>query len=1090
MSKYYSIPIKIISAVTLFAFISTQAAWGYEGQSMSKQPQKSHLRLQQPDRSEAGPALASALEGQFKQAEYVNPATAGATGGNANGASFEIRDVFELIANDFGNFEHLSKLVMGFCNDPRQYYKIFHPDVLASSSNLSPTIKEAAESLIKFIFLVFAKDHHKDNINAGTQKTVVEDLYQKLTAAGYRVHLTQVKGAQPDLSTGKSQSHSYAYSSAYQQDTYWWGGPSWEDIMHMWGRCKRCEEIRRNMVEIIDDDQEAPPESFANATGDFIDTFIREIGQPQGYSLPEDVSLQEGDVLEPIKAINSKGEIVVLGKRKIVRELGSGLASVVYLVEDEYGNQFVEKYFGKIKRKSGLAKFLIDMFYSLVRKAPFAYRHNPHAVLAAHITNSLVNDLHVIKEGRPLTPYILYTRFDERTSSYVQAFDYVQGRKVKLSRPDYQLIQNWIFNWIIRPLIYLPALLFFGKKIQPHSGIPFWGEISEALYTLSEYRHFLADELGFWGLARQTDPLNLNSPGNLLIDDKNAGEKILVDIIPGMPGGLFFFLPLEIGYFIRGLKASQPFPFADAMDFDKLEKYIEGLKTSGQIDEDSSLAFIQRVKLLKEVISLWKKSEQDSRKGYMQWLIKKELPRIAKKFVQAFLSFIIKLPKRIYNSIINGIIHIFKIIFNQEYRHAKTVEWIENILKDTEARGAIDDEEAVAIRQDLSNIDLIKTLSLYVLYIFAHIFKPLPPIVGMVANISLIIAFFHTLNPVYLFLLFMDGIIRAVITAVVMWFHFEPGGKIKFAGFRGMYAVLVSAIPTLGYVCGPAVQIQNDYPHVSALILRHYFWKVGSAVPGIDDVSLRAMFYEKLSDLVLSFNQMLLDVINFINPFKRKNNKVAAFEGVLAVDDSREAAVIGTLSVPVDEKNSAKATGVKADLNTVSITQTEHIASANGQPVQAFAVVENQPEEAKSAGLAKRQLSRQESIDRDLAIANAFGAAQAVMVKISKEEIARWVKEQGLFALVIDERDFERSLWQEKLEREWGFEGTVLTAATVQEAIAMGYFSQENLIFIINNNPNEQFEVVNNAAGIKIFMQLNSVDPDHDEKLREFLESV
>jgi hypothetical protein len=61
MSKTYFIAIRIISIVTLIAFLSGQAAWGYEASAASGYAQKSNLRLQQPDRSKTAPILAAAL---------------------------------------------------------------------------------------------------------------------------------------------------------------------------------------------------------------------------------------------------------------------------------------------------------------------------------------------------------------------------------------------------------------------------------------------------------------------------------------------------------------------------------------------------------------------------------------------------------------------------------------------------------------------------------------------------------------------------------------------------------------------------------------------------------------------------------------------------------------------------------------------------------------------------------------------------------------------------------------------------------------------------------------------------------------------
>ena len=76
MPKYYSITIRIISIITLIAFISTQVAWGYEGRSLSTQPQKSHLRSEQLSNR-------SIAIGDFASADEAKGDAAGA---NANGA--------------------------------------------------------------------------------------------------------------------------------------------------------------------------------------------------------------------------------------------------------------------------------------------------------------------------------------------------------------------------------------------------------------------------------------------------------------------------------------------------------------------------------------------------------------------------------------------------------------------------------------------------------------------------------------------------------------------------------------------------------------------------------------------------------------------------------------------------------------------------------------------------------------------------------------------------------------------------------------------------------------------------------------------
>jgi hypothetical protein len=284
------------------------------------------------------------------------------------------------------------------------------------------------------------------------------------------------------------------------------------------------------------------------------------IGGPDGRGRVEPRS-PEIDVEHRVNVWEADGR---LGARRIRtrRMLGAGLAGTVYLVEDSDGNRFVEKHYGAIPtRKGQLGRRLTAWLFALFRQAPLSFRELPQAVVAIHLANRFIVALSMARLGYALTPPILYTRYDERTGGYVQAFAYVEGRPLRPWR----------------------------------RGLSVLGEAGRLLPTMRRWRDFLAKELGFWGLARQVDPANLNAFSNVWITPED--RVLLLDMVPGLPGFL------EPRYLWWGLRRGDLPPFGDAVDFRLLG---ESLERHGPADRE---AWRGDLALLELAVEEWRASE-------------------------------------------------------------------------------------------------------------------------------------------------------------------------------------------------------------------------------------------------------------------------------------------------------------------------------------------------------------------------------------------------------------------------------------------------------------------------------------------------
>jgi hypothetical protein len=292
-----------------------------------------------------------------------------------------------------------------------------------------------------------------------------------------------------------------------------------------------------------------------------LEAIIDWIGRPSGREQIVSESPEFG-VERSVRTFEANGERA-RRRIRILKILGSGLAGTVYLVEDiDSGMQFVEKHYGALPKggTKRLGQFLADGFFALTRQAPLSYRELPEAALAIHLANRFLVTLSKEKFGRAITPPILYTRYDEKTGGYVHAFPYIEGRPL---RP-----------W--------------------NEALPLFGEASLFTEAMRKWRDFLANDLGFWGMARQVDPANLNAYSNLWITPDH--HVVLLDVVPGVPG-------LEPRYLWWGLARGEFPPFADAMNLEQLSRSLQGHSSYPEVSLAKELA------LMRVAVERWKDSE-------------------------------------------------------------------------------------------------------------------------------------------------------------------------------------------------------------------------------------------------------------------------------------------------------------------------------------------------------------------------------------------------------------------------------------------------------------------------------------------------
>jgi hypothetical protein len=310
----------------------------------------------------------------------------------------------------------------------------------------------------------------------------------------------------------------------------------------------------KNVTALRSDNKELLQDSNAR-----LDEIARWIGTPDGRGrvVPSQPAL---DVVQEVRTFEADGSLAIR-RIHLLKQLGAGLAGTVYLAQDDTGSVFVEKHFGSIPTNGSkrFGKWLTSVLFSFFRQAPLSYRELPEAVVASHLSNQFIVSLSQARYGYALTPSILYTRYDAETGGYVQAFEYIDGRP-------------------LRPCD--------GK-------LPLLGEGGLFFDIMRDWRDFLSNDLGFWGLARQVDPANPNSFSNIWVTDNQ--NVVLLDIVPGLPGFL------EPRYLWLGLIRGQFPPFGDAIDFCRLASYLS--------THDCSSGWHDDLQLLKTAVGRWQDSE-------------------------------------------------------------------------------------------------------------------------------------------------------------------------------------------------------------------------------------------------------------------------------------------------------------------------------------------------------------------------------------------------------------------------------------------------------------------------------------------------
>ena len=292
--------------------------------------------------------------------------------------------------------------------------------------------------------------------------------------------------------------------------------------------------------------------------GGRLEAIARWIGTPAGRG-PIVARAPTAGVLQEVRVWEASGELATR-RIRIGRLLGAGLAGTVYEVGDEDGAVFVEKHYGGIPGKKRFGGRLAAAVFSLFRQAPLSFRELPAAAVAIHLANRFIVAASVETFGRSITPPLLYTRYDARTGGYVQAFEYVEGRPLRPGGP----------------------------------GRPMLGDATTFRPLMRRWRDFVAHDLGFWGLARQVDPANVNAYSNVWVTP--AGEAVLLDLVPGVPGFL------EPRYLWWGLRRGQFPPFADAVDFARLERWLESHPSAAS-------AVRGDLDLLRVAVQSWQASE-------------------------------------------------------------------------------------------------------------------------------------------------------------------------------------------------------------------------------------------------------------------------------------------------------------------------------------------------------------------------------------------------------------------------------------------------------------------------------------------------
>lgn len=596
------------------------------------------------------------------------------------------------------------------------------------------------------------------------------------------------------------------------------------------------------------------------------------IGSPQGLGKAKKIA---PPLHTPIKRkVLTAEDVLTEIEVTLEKKIGSGLGGVVYkgLYQQK---EIAEKFSAELplEGSKGFAKKFMETQFLMYRQTLPSYRTNFYAAMANHYVSLLIYDAGEFEFGSPFIPKLQYTCYDETSSGYCFAYEFIKGRPIRASAEE-RLLKEKLKVW----------------------------------------KNFIAYTLGLWGLARQCDPLNINSAGNVFVVDEKTKHMKLIDVTPGIIGGQIYFLPLEIEYFMKGLLTGNFLPFADAVDIKALKKYQQTLQQRFASSQDSEVlqrlkTFEYRCKMFLFYLQEWRDSEyallrspirifeclfssrvmkkttfthitnleyqgmlsieksdalrhkvNEASSRYSLFLVRYELfiktmsvvftsiPRICFKIIRwFFVGVLLKAMQWIYRSII----FMIKVYLSKAYRRRvsreKIKEWI--AIAQHEDR-TIDQRQASLLKKSLADKDILEILEVVPLWSVAKIIKP--PFIGTMANMTLIYLFFTTWDKHLLIPLFADGMIRCGIAII-------------FTGFRYKLLLALSLLPTIGFIIPVPTQMMVTAPRLTDFIVRHVLGvKIGMMVPGVDRHSFRTYFYMRLMRIPL----FLMKVLAW--PFKKE----------------------------------------------------------------------------------------------------------------------------------------------------------------------------------------------------------------------------
>ena len=548
-------------------------------------------------------------------------------------------------------------------------------------------------------------------------------------------------------------------------------------------------------------------------------------------------------------------EVVLTGR------VGSGLGSIVYK-GIAGGKEVAEKFFADLPLESTskrLAKKAMEGVSFLFKQAPASYRTNFYAAMTAHYTSLIIERACELEFGESTVPRLEYTAYDPGSGGYVMAYEYIDGRPVRLGDEE--------------------ALL---KK------------------RLREWKDLIGDRLGFWGIARQCDIANINSPGNVLVVDEDTKKMMLVDVTPAVLGGQVWFLPLEFKYFFKGLLKGEFLPFGDAVDLKRFTGYCTRLtEAASQQPGDAHLSeFKDHCEAFRFYLDRWRDSEPAALRSPLRifrLLLDVDLMRsvtltgvnhlehtgaipvetaaalreraraadgrLTLKLIQLRLTaalcghiirripadlgravrfFFVRVLGQGIRSLGRALRCLIKIYASREYRQGIAREKIKEWIDTAELRHrSITPREAQELREESGHADVLEIIEIAPLWTIAKIIKP--PFVGTMANVTLLTLFMTTGNAFLLIPLFADGMIRLLVALL-------------FTGTKYRTLLMLSVIPTLGFILPIPAQLMKSFPRLSEFLLCEVIGsRLGTCVPGVDRHSFRTYFYMRLMRITLFF---------------------------------------------------------------------------------------------------------------------------------------------------------------------------------------------------------------------------------------------